>query len=312
MLLTVYINAFDISKTPQAKQFADFMHKRYGFSQQYILNTLSYAKFRKDILNRYRGRPKVTKTDYSWSRYKHKILIPQSVELGKKFMHRYHKWLNIASKRYKVSPEIITAFIRVETKFGLYGNEYRVLDALATLGLFHNRKFRFFHSELQKLFILSKKRHLNILKLRGSFAGAMGCVQQVPSIQLRYGIDLDGDGKANPNSMADCIGSIAYFLHKNGWRDNISPVIKAKVKGDKFKRLKSGYRSLYSLHTLKKYGITPTQNLAIKKAYFIRMRDAKRYDIYLGTKNYRIITLYNASKRYAVTIALYAKALKKL
>ncbi len=311
ILITIFANSMELSQTPQAKAFASMMHKKYGFSEAYIINTLKKAHFREDILARYRGKHRVGSTDFSWSRYKHKILIPESVELGKRFMHKYKKWLNIASKKYKVSPEIITAFIRVESKFGLYGDEYRVIDALATLGLFKNRKYRFFKSELEKLFILAKKRHLNILKLRGSFAGAMGCVQQVPSIQLRYGIDLDGNGRADPNSMIDCIGSIAYFLHINGWRDSLPPIIEAKVKGDGFKRLKSGYKSLYPLYILKRYGITPTKDIALKKAYFIRLRDGKRYDIYLGTRNYRIITLYNASKRYAVTIALYEKAIAK-
>ncbi len=145
--------------------------------------------------------------------------------------------------------------------------------------------------------------------MRGSFAGAMGCVQQVPSIQLRYGVDLNGDGKKNPNSIIDCIGSIANFLHKKGWSNRRVTVAKAHYKGSGFLKLKSGYRSRYSLATLRKFGVTPAENFWDKNAYFIRMRYGNRYEIYLGDKNYRIITRYNASKRYAVTIALYAKAM---
>jgi len=311
MMLSFALYSKNIASTPQAKAFAKFMHQKYHFKESYILYILSKAKFREDILNRYRGRQKVGNTDYSWSRYKNKILLaPDSIRLGREFMRRYHKYLSKAQKRYSVSPEIITAFIRVESKFGKFGGEYRVIDALSTLGLFPNRKERFFRGELAKLFILSRREHLNIFKLKGSFAGAMGCVQQVPSIQLKYGIDFDGNGKKEPNSMADCIGSIAKFLHSHKWSDSRVTVTRARVKGNKFKSLKSSYRSSYPLSLLKRYGITPISKFRDKRAYFIRLRDGRAYDIYLGDRNYRVITLYNASKRYALTVALYAKALR--
>jgi membrane-bound lytic murein transglycosylase B len=193
----------------------------------------------------------------------------------------------------------------------MYGNEYSVWDSLVTLAFNPNRKQRFFRSELEKLLLLAKRNHLNILKLRGSFAGAMGCVQQMPSIQLKYGVDLDGDGRADPNSMADCIGSIANFLHRHRWNNSLPTVVGAKVQGDGFLRLRSSYKSRYSLEKLKKFGVTPASKFYGKSAYFIRLKDAKGYEIYLGDRNYRIITLYNASKRYALTIALYAKLMRR-
>ncbi|WP_457608677.1 lytic murein transglycosylase [Nitratifractor sp.] len=302
----------DYSKTPQGRAFAAKMHRKYGFDEGRILRLLARAKHQGETLARYQGRHKVGATDYSWSRYKHKILVPESVELGRRFMAQNRKWLSLASRRYKVSPEIITAFIRVESKFGLYGHEYPVWDSLVTLAFNKNRMQRFFRDELEKLLILARKNRLDVLKLRGSFAGAMGCVQQVPSIQLRYGVDLDGDGRKNPDSIADCIGSIAAFLHGRGWKDSRPTLVPARASGRNFLRLKSGYRSRYPLSTLERYGITPARPLHASQAYFIRMKDGKNYDLYLGDANYRIITRYNASKRYAVTIALYAQALKSM
>ncbi len=316
LLLTLLIPAIalasiDYSKTSQGRAFAVRMHKKYGFETSYVLRLLKKAKHQPKTLSRYQGKRKVGSTDYSWHRYKSKILIPESVALGKKFMRKYRKWLDLASRKYHVSPAIITAFIRVETKFGMYGSEYNVWDSLVTLAFNHNRMQRFFLSELEKLMVLSRKSHIDILKIRGSFAGAMGCVQQVPSIQLRYGVDLDGNGRKDPNSMADCIGSIAYFLHHNGWSDKRATIVPAKHSGNGFLKLKSGYRSRYSTSTLKKHGITPLKQIEGNKLYYIRMRDGNKWDLYLGDRNYRIITLYNASKRYAVTIALYAKAVSR-
>ncbi len=311
-LLALPLSArIDYSHTAAGKAFARQMHQRYGMDTGQVLSLLHQAKHQSETLTRYQGKHKVGATDFSWHRYKSKILIPESVALGRQFMKKYRRWLTKASRRYGVSPEIITAFIRVETKFGMYGSEYPVWDSLVTLAFNPNRKQKFFRGELEKVLVLARRNHLDVRKLRGSFAGAMGCVQQVPSIQLRYGIDLNNDGRKDPNDMRDCIGSIAYFLHTNGWKESRPTLVAARHKGEGFRKLRSGYRSLYPLSTLRRYGITPAHPFPGTKAYYIRMKDGKKWDLYLGDRNYRIITLYNASKRYAVTIALYAQALKK-
>jgi membrane-bound lytic murein transglycosylase B len=301
----------DYAHLPQARAFAQQMHRRHGFATEELLRLLHQARHQSETLARYQGRHKVGSTDFSWHRYKSKILIPESVALGKRFMRKYRRWLDRASRRYHVSPAVITAFIRVESKFGMYGSEYPVWDSLVTLAFNPNRKQKFFRGELEKVLILARKNHLDVRRLRGSFAGAMGCVQQVPSIQLRYGVDLDGDGRRDPNSMADCIGSIAAFLHRNGWNDARATLVPARAKGSSFLKLRSGYKSRYPLATLRRYGIEPLRRFDEKNAYFVRLKDGKRWDLYLGDRNYRIITRYNASKRYAVTIALYAEAMKR-
>jgi len=300
----------DYSRLPAARAFVNRMHTRYNFDKRELVRLLKAAKHQGRTLARYRGRVKVGATDYSWHRYKSKILVDDSVSLGVKFMRQQRRWLRKASRRYGVSPEIITAFIRVESKFGLYGHEYPVWDSLVTLAFNPNRKQKFFRSELEKLLILAQKNRLDVLKLRGSFAGAMGCVQQVPSIQLRYGVDLDGNGRKDPDSMADCIGSIANFLHRHGWRNDRPTLVRARHRGSGFLYLRSGYRSRYPLTLLRRHGVEPVARFPESQAYYIRMRDGRHWDLFLGDRNYRIITLYNASKRYAVTIALYAKALR--
>ena len=312
ILLPLQAKSVDYSRLPAARAFVEKMHSRYGFDKARLYALLKRAKHQSETLARYQGRHKVGSTDFSWSRYKRKILIAESVALGRRFMAKNRRWLRLASRRYRVSPEIISTFIRVESKFGLYGHEYPVWDSLVTLAFNPNRKQKFFREELEQLLILARKNRLDVLKLRGSFAGAMGCVQQVPSIQLRYGVDLDGDGRKDPDSMADCIGSIASFLHRHGWKDSRPTLVPARHSGEAFLRLRSGYRSRYSLSTLKRYGITPARRFTSKEAYYIRLREGSRYALYLGDANYRIITRYNASKRYAVTIALYAKALKTI
>jgi len=226
-------------------------------------------------------------------------------------MQKYSTSLAKAKRRFGIEKEIIASFIRVESKFGLYGGEYSVWDVLVTLSFNPNRKKRFFKAELEKFLILTRREHLNPLEVKGSFAGAMGCVQQMPSIYLRYGVDLDGNGKRDPNSMSDCIGSIAKFLQKNHWVNRAQPMVEAKIEGSKFLKLRSGYRSYYRLTTLQNYGIHAPSWWTSTKAYYIRLRDGNRYDNFLGNRNYRIITRYNASKQYATSIGLYYRALKR-
>ena len=301
----------DYALLPEAKKFVERMHARYGFDRSRLFGMLHAVRHQYGTLARYRGRRGAGSTDYSWERYRKKILIGESVALGVEFMSKYRKWLDKASKKYGVSPEIITAFIRVESKFGLYGKEYPVWDSLVTLAFNPNRKQDFFRSELEYLLLLGRKNGLDILKLRGSFAGAMGCVQQVPSIQLRYGVDLDGDGREDPDSMADCIGSIAAFLGRNGWDEGRVAIMKAVYRGKRFRALKTGCCSRYSLALLRRMGVFPSGRWGRKSAYLIRLRGEKKDILYLGDGNYRIVTRYNASARYAATVLLYASALKK-
>lgn len=312
LALTILVDAkSSYTQNPQAKTFVNMMHGKYGFSKSYVSNLLDQAVHQQETLDRYTGRHKVGATDFSWHRYKSKILIPESIALGRSFMIQNKKWLKKAQRIYGVSPAIITAFIRVESKFGMYGSEYNVWNSLVTLSFNHNRKQKFFKGELKDLLLLSRKQHLDPLTLRGSFAGAMGCAQQVPSIQRRFGKDLDGDGVKNPNSIADCIGSLGAFLHKYKWNDTIPTVVRASYQGNRFTALKTGYRTRYSMNTIRSHGITPKQSFPYQKAYLVKVKDTNFDELYLGSNNYRIITRYNASSRYAITIALYAEAMKK-
>ena len=307
LLIPFFLLSKDYTHCANCTKFINHMHYKYGFSKSYLKSLFENATHMQSVLNRYNGTLK-NATDYSWARYKRKILIPQSIKLGKNFMQKYAKTLKRAEQIYGIEKEIITAFIRVESKFGLYGGEYSVWDVLVTLSFNPNRKQYFFRKELEKFLILTRKNNLNPLSVKGSFAGAMGCVQQMPSIYLKYGVDLDGNGKKDPNSIKDCIGSIAKFLKYNGWSNHKQTVIKPKIVGYAYKNLRSKVLSKYSFDTLKKYGIIAPYN---GKFYFIKLYNKKGYDIYLGDSNYKVITKYNHSKQYALSIALYAKALKK-
>jgi len=184
------------------------------------------------------------------------------------------------------------------------------LDALTTLAFHHNRMQKFFKNELKHLFLFAREKGYSITKLEGSFAGAMGCVQQVPSVARKFNYDFDGDG-ASVWDIEDCIGSIAKFMHQNGWQKGLTAATPAIYKGGKrFRRLRTSHKRMLALHTIKNAGIKPVYPFKQQHAYLIKTHNATHDDLWLGTKNFRVLTRYNNSANYGVAIYLIAQAVK--
>lgn len=295
----------------EVQQFIDMMVKKYHFKRSYMISVMKHAKLDRDTLDRYTGRYKVGTTNGSWERYKAHVLDPVSLKKAKKFKTQYHKTLLKASKEYKVDMDYIVGFIGVESKFGEYSGDYNVLDALATLAFHKNRMKKFFKSEFKHLFLMAREQGYDITKLQGSFAGAMGMVQQVPSVFRKYGMDYNRDGIKDPWDLEDSIGIIARFMRKNGWKNGIPAAVTTNFKGKRYhKALKPSKSKRYSLSTIGKYGIKATQRFVQSKAYLLKTRNNTQDDIYLGSSNFRVLTRYNNATTYGMAIHLIAEHVK--
>jgi len=293
----------------EVKSFITMMVQKHKFSRKYMTSILAKAKLDRDTLERYTGHYKVGSTNGSWERYKAHVLDPLSLKKAKKFKREYYKTLLKASRQYSVDMDYIVGFIGVESKFGEYTGDYNILDALATLAFHKNRMKKFFTRELY-LFLMARKQKYDITKLEGSFAGAMGVVQQVPSVFLRYGMDYNNDGKKDPWDLEDAIGVIAKFMHKNGWRKGEVVAVPTKFKGKRYKRLRCSHKYKIALSTIKRYGIIPLKPFNQSKAYLLKNRNITHDDIYLGGRNFRVLTRYNNSTSYAMAIHLIAQYVK--
>jgi membrane-bound lytic murein transglycosylase B len=300
--------AYDYLSKPQVKRFISMMHKRYGFDRDYLKRVLRQARLDRDTLARYSGKFKKNSTIGSWERFKLHVVNQATFNEAKEFKHQHYKTLKKAQQRYRVDMDYIVGFLGVESHFGNYMGDYNILDALATLAFHPNRMQKFFKQQLRELFLFAKERRYDITKLQGSFAGAMGCVQQVPSIARRFNYDFDGDG-ASVWDIDDCIGSIAKFMHTHKWRANTPAAIQATTKSKRV-RLKGSFRKPYSLNYLKKYGIKPTKPFRFNKAYLIKVNEGSYDRVWLGTPNFRVLTRYNASSNYGLAIHLIAQSLK--
>jgi len=302
--------AYDFLAKKEVKHFITMMVKKHKFSRKYVTAVLKSAKLDRDTLARYTGKYKSGSTNGTWERYKAHVLDKTSLEKAVKFKKAYYKTLLRASNQYKVDMDYIVGFMGVESKFGEYTGDYNILDALATLAFHPNRMKKFFNPQMEHLFLLVREKGYNIYTLQGSFAGAMGCVQQVPSVARTHHSDFNGDGITNPWDLEDCIGSIAKFMHKKGWEKGKTVVVATSYKGKRYKRLRASHKKKYTLKSIKKYGITPLETFKQSTAYLLKTRNSTHDSMWLGAKNFRVLTRYNNSTSYGVAIHLIAEHVK--
>jgi len=301
---------YDYLSKKNVQNFISMMVKKYHFKRDYMTDVLRHAKLDRDTLARYTGKYKVGTTNGSWERYKAHVLDKKSLAKAKKFKKAYYPILLRASKVYHVDIDYIVGFMGVESKFGEYTGDYNILDALATLAFHKNRMHKFFKNEFKHLFLFAREKGYRITKLEGSFAGAMGCVQQVPSVARRHKSDFNGDGVTDPWDLEDCIGSIAKFMHKNGWKKGALVAVPASYKGKRYKGLKTSHRKMLPLSTIRKHGIQPKHPFTESRAYLLKNRNLTHDDLWLGAKNFRVLTRYNNSTSYGMAIHLIAQHVK--
>jgi len=293
----------------EVRSFINMMVNRYHFKRSYVTSVMKSAKLDRDTLARYSGRFKKNTTIGTWERFKLHVVNPETFQEARAFKKKYRKVLKRAARTYKVDMNYIVGFLGVESHFGNYTGDYNILDALATLAFHPNRMKKLFKSEMKHLFLFAREKGYDIRKLEGSFAGAMGCVQQLPSIARKFNHDFDGDG-ASVWDIEDCIGSIAKFMHKNAWRNGRVVAVPTNFKGKRFKRLKTSHRRTIATKSILRAGIKPLEPFREPKAYLIKLRNKTHDDVWMAGRNFRVLTRYNNAATYGMAIHLIAQQVK--
>ena len=278
----------DYSNHKDTEKVIDELVTKHGFERAYVLEVLKDAKKRRTALNSVAKPAEKTKT---WDDYKAIFLKNKRIVDGKKFIKKNIDTLERAEKEFGVPKEIITAILGVETNFGNNMGSYRVIDSLTTLGFDDPRRSKFFRSELIQLFLLTRENNLDILKIQGSYAGAMGYSQFISSSYRAYAIDYDGDGYVDLfNSIEDAIGSIANYLKRHGWKKEGKIVVQT---------FPNNVRKFYKPHESLTQFIPLTFNENGKDLHFI------------GDDNFRAIARYNISDVYAMAVYYLSEEFKK-
>ena len=291
ILIAILFNASifaDYSNHKDSKEVIDELVNEHGFEESYVINVLKQAKKRKTALNSVAKPAEKTKT---WDDYRAIFLKKKRISDGKKFIQNNITVLERAEKEFGVPKEVITAILGVETDYGNIMGSYRVIDSLTTLGFDDPRRSKFFKSELIQFFILTRENNLDILKVKGSYAGAMGYGQFISSSYRAYAIDFDGDGYVDLfNSLEDAIGSTANYLKRHGWKKEGSIV--TRVYPNNVRKFYKPHESLTQFIPL-----TFTENG--EELHFV------------GDDNFRAIARYNISDVYAMAVYYLSEEFKK-
>lgn len=315
----------DLTPVPFETARANFIRDtsaRYGIDPAYIEQTLAQAQIREPIIAAM-SRP--AERVKPWNEYRPMFISQARIDGGRAFLASHRDALSRVETATGVPAEVIVSIIGVETSYGANTGKHKVLDALYTLAFKYPRtgapdtlerevrRELFFRDELAKLFVLGRDEKLDITALQGSYAGAMGMGQFMPSSYLDFAVDGDGDGRRDLfNSFDDVFASIAnYFVKKGGWVRGGSVAVPATLDAGREEFNPSDWTPNHTLADLAARGyhpVVPVQAAgATATAITLEGSSGKQY--WLGFQNYYAITRYNISKMYAMAVFQLSQAI---
>jgi membrane-bound lytic murein transglycosylase B len=291
----------DFSSRPDVSSFIDRMVMDHAFERDGLVEIFDQIVPRADIIAAI-TRPAESKP---WHKYRPIFLTPERIRQGIDFMAANREALTRAEEVYGIPPEIVTAIIGVETFYGRQSGGYRVLDALATLAFDYPPRSAFFLSELEHYLLLTHEEGIDPLALKGSYAGAMGKPQFMPSSYRHYAVDFDGDQKRDLwNNTEDAIGSVARYLHEHGWLQRQEVTSPVSVGGDGYQAfVDQGLAPRTPLGEFRRAGVVAAADLPEDMpAALIRLDGESAPEYWLGFNNFYVITRYNRSPLYAMAV----------
>ena len=287
---------------PAAQAFIDEMVTQHGFDRDKLVAVFGQAQRREDILELMR---KPAEKRLEWHEYRKIFLTQSRIQGGVAFWNNNSQLLEKAEKELDVDVQVIVAIIGVETRYGGNTGRHRVIDALSTLAFDYPPRSDFFRGELEQYLLLAREEDIDLLTATGSYAGAMGYGQFIPSSYRHYAIDFDADGKRDLwNSPADIIGSVANYLKDHGWTLGTTITTRATVSGNAYRAvLEQGLKPHTSIAVLRGKGITPKTTVpGDSLAALIELQNVSGPEFWLGLNNFYVITRYNHSPLYAMAV----------
>jgi membrane-bound lytic murein transglycosylase B len=302
---------------PQDEQqkFINMMVEKHQFSKIDLAKLFAQANKNDNILESI-AKPWEAKP---WYQYHPIFLTEKRLTKGLEFWQKYKADLTKAEQQTGVPAHIIVAIIGVETFYGGYTGKYSVLDALTTLGFYYPPRAKFFRSELEHLLLLAREEHFDVTTLQGSYAGAMGWGQFIPSSYRAYAVDFDGDGVRDLlNNPADAIGSVANYFKRHGWQRDQDVAYPVNVSGKQYQahlnkelRLKDTWQALQKSGVQLKETSQANQSLlATSKVKLLELaQNEQDAEYWVLLPNFYTITRYNHSPLYAMVIHQFSQQL---
>jgi len=308
----VLAHADDKANVAKARTaFVDKMVAEHGFDRDALSATLRSATIDQSILDAI-SRP--AERVVPWYEYRAIFVNEARIAAGTRFWTEHAGTIQSISERYGVAPEMLVAIIGVETYFGQRTGKYRVLDSLATLAFAYPPRAKFFGGELEQFLLLTREEGLDPKTPMGSYAGAMGAGQFIPSSFRTYAVDADGDGKRDIwNDWADVLGSIANYFKKNGWQTG-EPVADPATRSAAWNgpEPSNALELAETVGSLEKQGyvFSTSESPDAPAAAFALEASANSSEFWIGYHNFKVITRYNRSPKYALAAHQLGQAIR--
>ena len=300
----------DYDKRTDVLGYVDELVAQHGFDRAALLSWFGAAERQERILEAI-ARP--AERVKSWGEYRAIFLTTRRIEQGVEFWQRHESTLARAAREYRVAPEVVVAIIGVETSYGRITGSFRVIDALVTLGFDYPPRAPFFRGELTQFFLLTREENRSPLEFSGSYAGAMGYGQFIPSSYRAYAVDFDGDGRRDIwKSVDDAVGSVANYFQRHGWRGDGPVAVPVEVEGDRADiAANEGLAPNYDVGELRRLGVRVDTLADDAKAALFRMEGSDGTEYWLGLHDFYVITRYNRSAMYALAVLQLSQELRR-
>ncbi|MEJ8566939.1 lytic murein transglycosylase B [Elongatibacter sediminis] len=300
---------------PGADNFARQAAEEHELDEAEVLELLRNARFKQSIVDAI-SRPAEGKP---WYQYRPIFITPERIEGGVAFWRENEERVAAAAEKFGVDAEYIVSIIGVETYYGRITGNYRVLDALATLSFHYpdtgNDRSGFFSSELMNFILLGQEEGLPLQDVTGSYAGAMGLGQFMPSSYRAYAVDLDGDGRRDLwSSLDDVIGSVANYLHVHGWAygEPVVAPLEAGPEADGSLVARRNFKPAHTVAELSAAGYRTDDVLAADAmGAVVRLDEEEAQSFWLAFNNFYVITRYNRSPLYAMAVHELSQAIRE-
>ncbi|MCR9276367.1 MAG: lytic murein transglycosylase B [Pseudomonadaceae bacterium] len=304
----------DYTDRDDVKAYIEELVSEHGFDRDDVTAVLAQAERKQSILDAI-SRP--AERAKRWDEYRKIFVTDTRTAQGVEFWQENADAIAEASERYGVSPEIIVAIIGVETRYGRNTGSFRVVDALATLGFDYPKRSTFFRKELTQFLLLAREEQKDPLSLKGSYAGAMGYGQFIPSSFRAYAVDFDGDGIRDIwDNKRDAIGSVANYFDEHGWRGDAPVMLYATLaRPDADELANQGLDLKHTLVSLEDAGVQiegiPDGTPADTRAALFRLvlEDGEKY--FVGLHDFYVITRYNRSHMYSLAVHQLSQVIKE-
>ena len=299
------------TRLPEVRGFIAEMHAKHGFDARLMQRRFARVQPLPAVLKAIQ--PPRDPGIRSWQSYRARYVEPRRIALGLAFWQLHAAQLAATQARLGVPAEIIVAIIGVESIYGRHMGHFNSFAALATLAFGYPPRAELFRHELEELLLLAREAHADPLSYRGSYAGALGLPQFLPSSVRRYAVDGDQDGVIDlPHSAADAIASVGNFLHQHGWQAEEPIMAPAEVAVEHLgKLLDEGIAPRRLPGELAAYGVSSSDAPALPAALIDLVTPQQATEYRLGYRNFYVLTRYNRSSFYATAVNDLAVALRQ-